>query len=115
MQQQTQAQISASKPSRRGRGGQRFQIVRNGQLINGLTEAQLSGLIDWTHCDGEHKGVKVESLHIGKAGDTKVAIATGDRDGRKFGIKLYDPAELLVAMSRLDQLCHQVHDGGAKA
>lgn len=109
---QPQAQISAGKSSRRGRGGQnRFDLTINGRPMKGLTEMQLSGFIDWKHCDGEHKGQKVNSLYIGQAGDNKVAIATGEQDGRKIGITLYDPAELLVALGRLDQLCHQVFDG----
>lgn len=108
---QTQTQFAAGKSSRRGRGGQnRFDLTINGRPMKGLTETQLSGFIDWQHCDGEHKDKKVNSLYIGKAGDNKVAIATGEQDGRKIGIKLYDPAELLVAMGRLDQLCHQVFD-----
>lgn len=112
MQQQTQAQISAAGKSRRSRGNQkRFNLVIGGKSLKGLTEMQLSGFIDWQHCDGEHKGQKVDSLHIGKAGDNKVAIAKGELNGQKIGITLYDPAELLVAMGRLDQLCHQVFDG----
>lgn len=107
--QQPQAQMTAGgKPSRRsGRGSKRFTIVRNGQKIEGLNESQLRGLIDWEHCDGEHKGEKVASLFIGQAGDDQIAIAQGDD---KRGITLYKPAEVLVAMSRLDALCHKVFD-----
>lgn len=92
--------------------GKVFDLTRNGRLIKGLNEEQLRGLLDWQHCDGEHQGVKVNSLFIARAGDTKIAIAQGE--GLENIVVIESP-DLLVAIGPMTSLGHQVFNDARAA
>lgn len=91
--------------------GSKFDLQVGEQILNaGLSEAQVSAMLPWTHCPGPHKGFEVNSHYIAKAGIGQVAIATGEVDGVKTGIKIYEAADTLCMIGPLTALCHQVFD-----
>lgn len=107
MQQQPKAQtIASGKSSRRGgRGGQRYNLTHDGRTFKGLTAKQVADSIDWTHCDGEHNGVQVKSLYIGRADDTHMAIAEGEG---KSNLQLVPAVDFIVAHQRALDLANSI-------
>lgn len=99
-------QIPASRSSRRGRGSQkRFDLVIGGRPMKGLSAKQVIDSVNWTHCDGEHQGVKVNSIHIGRADDTQIAMAYGDD---KQGLTLVPAVDFIVAHQRTLDLANSI-------